>query len=1326
MSTPEKWTCSRCGLASPAGTRYCPRCGEALDPALVAELRWLYAALADLALRIAQGKGTQSIASLHDEYRERYLALRKPPPDTRPETASAPPAAASVPATPATPATPPAEVPLARQATPAATPPPSFSWQAFVADQAIALMAYLGGFLLLIATLTFEVGAWQITSDPRLDNQLKLVIVGLVYVLFGALGVALRRVVRLHTVGRAYLGVFALMTPLVGLAGYLFELRSLGVPVAGMLAVSSFYATVVYLALAGRTHLATYAYLGWTTFLVGALAVVQWAAAPGEWSALALGIVSCVLLVPHLLRRQPVMAEIAGPARHLGVLTSPVAALMTLWLFIGDWAALAQGITFPYVPNALAAAACVLAPLAAGWRLALRAFNRTADSPVQDVVEVLASIAIMVAILSLAIAAGAEVPTLASILASLSVLEMLSALAIGWRVPSRVVLRRAMEGLALAAASVGALTVLFVPAAEWPLLASMAAGMTIACAIAVRERAPRYLLAGAPYLLVACARIGSDLRAAAASGPLAEWLYALRPELLLSASLFAFAALALISVGLVLATLQRTRAYAPPLYLVAFAAALIAAVLLPFGASAGRMHITPHADYQTVVLGLFLVAALAVGARASISLGADLAVGLFGPLLPWPYMLTSDGLAASGVALGLILLSLLVRVAFRSRRAHVLYVVALAAAIVTSVHAAQPGVSTASASWLGISFAAGELLVVSALALVAAVHEESDAATIIPALLAVGAVYLTRDPIAAVALTFAIVAVGAAFALWRGRVWGLASYGAAFLASFLAVPTLGDRVPHGAYWQVGVLLALALLAYLLSLQAREALGTALTTFYGLWAALTFPASHALVAVLGMTIGAAIVATVLRLRLGRTWALALYCLAIGASLVTLARAQPYDAQTVEMLLLAFIAIACVLAAIERTPVAGLVPCVYAIWAVILQPSAHTLLVFALAGAAVGVALGRVAGARWSLPWYLVAAVAGLATGLRSTPETGFEAVALLALALTTYAIAAVESLPDVLPLAFLLGALSLGAAASWAQLLPWQTMLAYSALSYLYFSGRWLWRAIPWLRSRDLHATYRALGGDLGDSLWTALHRDDPRSIGEAVHVAASFVLALGTALVAVVTLDAFSPASPETQAVAIALVAAGGLFAASARLDGWRIGWYAAGELLALAITWEARWFGADNLQFYVVAPASYQLLIGALLSQDKRVRSAVTLSQWASLLGALLLLMPSLYQAFTSGQELLYGLIMILEALVVVLVGVGLRMRVLVLVGAAFVGIGAIRGAMLAISDGAPIAAIIGGAALLLMACATWLSLRNRQEASSRATSEATDPTVR
>ncbi len=276
------------------------------------------------------------------------------------------------------------------------------------------------------------------------------------------------------------------------------------------------------------------------------------------------------------------------------------------------------------------------------------------------------------------------------------------------------------------------------------------------------------------------------------------------------------------------------------------------------------------------------------------AIAADLGVLFFGLLLPWPYALSTDGRADSALALALALLALLVRVVFGRRPALALYAVALAATVVSAIHATLPGVTTASDSHLGIAFAAWELLIVAALAQLAALYEGRAEASIVAGLLALGAVYFTRDALAAVALVFALVATGAAFAFVKGRAWSLAWYGAGALASLLAVPGLRERIPNGAYWQVGVLLALALLAYLLSAQLRAPQGTALATFYGIWAAVAFPEPHALPATLAFTLLVALLAVALRLRVGRDWALALDALAIAASLATLSRVTPYDA------------------------------------------------------------------------------------------------------------------------------------------------------------------------------------------------------------------------------------------------------------------------------------------------------------------------------------------------------------------------------------------------------------------------------------------------
>ena len=195
--------------------------------------------------------------------------------------------------------------------------------------------------------------------------------------------------------------------------------------------------------------------------------------------------------------------------------------------------------------------------------------------------------------------------------------------------------------------------------------------------------------------------------------------------------------------------------------------------------------------------------------------------------------------------------------------------------------------------------------------------------------------------------------------------------------------------------------------------------------------------------------------------------------------------------------------------------------------------------------------------------------------------------------------------------------------------------------------------------------------------------------------------------------DAFSHGAAETQAIVAALLALGGLLALLGLARDVRPALYIAGEMAALAITWEARWLGADNIQAFVLAPGSYQVLIGALLPADRRVPFALRLGQAASVLGALILLVPTLYQSFQPDRDWLYALALAVEALVVTGVGVGTRSRTLVLAGSSFVGLAALRGAVLAVNSGVPVAVVIAIIAIALIGGATWLSLRRRSEPS-------------
>jgi hypothetical protein len=213
-------------------------------------------------------------------------------------------------------------------------------------------------------------------------------------------------------------------------------------------------------------------------------------------------------------------------------------------------------------------------------------------------------------------------------------------------------------------------------------------------------------------------------------------------------------------------------------------------------------------------------------------------------------------------------------------------------------------------------------------------------------------------------------------------------------------------------------------------------------------------------------------------------------------------------------------------------------------------------------------------------------------------------------------------------------------------------------------------------------------------------------------------LAVGAAMVVAVLFapDALAARAPGSQSLALALVSLAGLCWLRALLHRQYWARYVAGGLLALAVSAEARWAGAANVQAFVLAPGSYLVVAGALLSADVRLGRQLRLGRALSLAGAIVLLAPTLAQSFAEDPAWAYALVLALEALLLAGAGVGMRSRTLVLTSSVFVAVAALRGAALAVTSGVPIALVIALLALLLMGGATWLSLRMRHDAGQAA----------
>lgn len=1325
--------CLRCGRLSSPGTIYCPFCGEAVDPALVAELQWLYGALNDLDTRITRGEGDHTITALRDEYRTRYLAVRKAPAsaaaERSPATATAvplwpavPSAAATTPASstqnapvePTTPVAAPVAAP-ARPAMPAAPaipaePRPVFSWQAFLSEQAIAIMMYMGGFLGLVAMLSFEIGGWQ-----SLDLSVKLGAIILVYIAFGILGLVMRRLPRLRTVGGAYLGVFALMTPLLALGIYRFGLQAAGFSGAAMLSLSSAYAAIVYLALAWRTRFATYAYLGWSALILSLLAVVYWVDAPREALIFALAVASIALLLPGIFHRLAIAALLETSATQLAAVTAIAAAAGTLFLWltlsvraIADTPFALTTMAPPHLSSGVyALSAATLALVAVGWSHVARRLTASLEPAIRatqlNVLDWLILAAATQAAIAIAAWAGADRRAMAIVLSALALAEVGVLFMLWRRARERAELRYLVEALALALAIGGCIGATGDSAPNWPLLLALTTGVAVTGGLALFEAAPWWLVAAGAFLsldyhVLLDAIFHQTLTASPPAYQMTFWAIATTGLIL---------ALALPCV--VAPPSSRLSRYILPVYAVALANALYVTVNLfshdPF--------------YATLILGVFVALALAAGWRARNMLAGGLIAGFFGLLLPFPFSIAGGDpafvmdAAIAGLVVGIAALG--VRWLLGRASALPVYLIALWTALVVSLRVLAQQGAFAGWSFLSVSAVSWLLLAFALLATIAILWDNVPWALFIPATFGLAAALATSG-LSGVALTVALVAAGMLLRQLRGRWWwSIAWYIAAFLASLgqIAVFIVESVVLHQAdpYRPVYVALLFALVAYIAGAIERQPWLTAVAPLYVLLAAATTTGDNSFAITVAITFGMVIVGLALRVSVGSRWALAAYLSAILPSLITVIHATPRSSGVIEALLLVFAVTAYGIALVERASVAGIIAAFYAGLAALVQPDAHALLPLALTLVALGIVIGRAGGWRWSWPVYASGFVAAMLTAYLGRHDGEFEVWALLALTVAFYLVAAIEAQADVLILAMALGVFSLAAGIHVLDLPLWLGMLAFVALAWVYTLGQWLWSALPWVRADSGHAWWVAgAAPESGLERWR-----DMRYVGRFIHHAAGLLVGSGVVITALLVTETWLPQTGMAQVQVVALLSLAAQVALSARTIPAHALWYVSGGLLAIAVSWQVRWFGADNIQAFVLAPGSYLLIIGALLPADARLRHPARAGQIASLVGALLLLLPTLAQSFTTAfsENWIYASVLALEALAIAAVGVGTHTRALILLGTGFFGLAAIRGALLAFSSGVPVALIIAALALVLMGSATWLSLRVRQDAS-------------
>jgi hypothetical protein len=993
----------------------------------VTELRFLYRLLLDLDARVSQGQDVFFNETLSDEIYTRYLAERRGPvasPSATEQTGQSTPGGFTPYAYGPPPAT--ATVPLQ----PPAPPARAFSFGEFLADQAIAVMAYLGGFLMLVAALTFEIGAF---APAGLTNGVKLAVLIAVHLLFAVLGFLFRRTERLRTVGGAYLFVFALMVPLVALAAYYFLLEGTISP-TGMLTLSALYAALVYLFLAWRVKFVAYAYMGWVAFAIGMFFLPDWLEVPADWSYSRLAVIALLMLLPTWGRRFAPLAAIAQPGRLVGGITTAFAVLASLGLGLSALTlSLYPGSQINVPSTRILVNAGALLLLALAWSVTTRRIERPQPAGV-DLADAGVAAAIAYLAFSIGVASSLDRLSFAWLLNGVAILEALGALALGRLQPARTGLRRGVYGVAQALATIAALAVAADSAPNWPLIIAVATALAITLLTSFRENAPWWLVVSGLYLFW----LYSALLAAFITPDVQGALATILPELALLSSQFALLTLAIAIAGLALTWVASLRKYAAPILLVAFFYALIISLLVFLNGRVDGAIVRPSAVYQTIILGLFTALALlaghrvgagrpaSAGQRVNAATVANLFAAPFGLLLPIPALThANSGVTASAMAVGVAIVALAIRRFLGRTWAITPYGVALWTTLLAIPQARSSEADLGLYALIGVSLPVALLLVITALATVAALWENTPAAMIAPAAIAWLALFGRIDPLPALVVALAIFAVSAALYQFRGRGWDIPWIVAGALGAFGPLIQIRFAVPGGPYWQVGALLAFGAAVYLLALQRRasapyRATLEPLAALYGVLAALAFPREDGYIPIVVYACVMGLVAAALRLRLSRNWALPLYGVAVFTSALSFAWLPGYDANLIAAIFLIYAAVSVAPVIAERNAVVGVVPALYASGAIIVQSDARLLLPIAVGLTLVGVAMSRWLGRAWAAPWYTAALIASVATAIRGASYPDFNYLALLALALVAYAVALVERSAWLTPLAALYG------------------------------------------------------------------------------------------------------------------------------------------------------------------------------------------------------------------------------------------------------------------------------------------------------------------
>ncbi len=1204
-----------------------------------------------------------------------------------------------------------------------------FSWRSFFADQAITIVALIGAVLLLVGTLNFIVS----TSNILLSFLLAFA----VHAVFGIASAVAYRFPSLRLVARIYSGVFALLVPLVSFAGYnLAQGGIVHLSIPTLIAIAAVYAAIVYCVLAVSQRFVLFGYLGAMSLMVADVAIARdlnldswwW---PGMLMLLALPALVSVprpvgnatlpwawpLAGPLAVLREPIrvfMFLIVAACATVAMITSlysftlngmedslpeirfsilSMALLLFLWagLYLwltrrGKWVlglaclllmcVLAFCYAFDYQPIGYALALTGLAVLYHG-------LNRFASRFLQK----FGSLGLRLDQLTLLLVAS--VPVISS--PSLP-LQLLVKAGLPW----------------LAAGSPGRFTAGWGTVAEYiAVLIGLVLAMSIMLGRAnARETTIRQQNTW-PWLLLL-------------AGALLNWELGLSVLVLDTMPLWFFLGLTLAMLATAVAVRQQFGAtWANPLDVVALGEALVTlslnrnldtiwALLLFFATLSYAMLLYQRRSHWLFLPVVFALSALLI----LILIPRQQVILLMALLLPpiavaahcfMPALQVPSGPGATG------------KLRTTAGWEWPLLVMGLLNGVAVCFFDV---VSSGSAIhyWLAVTFPVSLELGIVALAWYMSAALARVKWWLIIAVAFAAVALLTSTSFWALVVLAPVAAVLAySISRYAGRDWALPFYGVALLAAvMMGVRGYEQQQLFASTW---ALLGFAVLMYVIGVIEDQALFLWIAPLFATWSVVDSavlgdlyrpPTVVLLCAALGAAVGRIrfYLPPLLSTRYNRVfkYALPFYAAAFAAAVLTGIYGtlggvnHPfYGAIPDAMLVYALVAFGVVL--LEKRPGWSWLAAAFAIWGVLLatQVSAYYVAGIGISMGVVGLLVGRLvryprvdvgmssstpapAKFTWSWPWYGAALVAALLLGSWNAlsleqPGAGFIELSLLAFTALALLIMLVERAPELLVFPVGLAAWAIGL----SHREVWQLMIAYSLLCMLTFASQFTWQIVPPATNRLPPAR---------------LHR----------------VLALGGQ--AFVVLAIIAQGGLSADAWPLVYVGAGALFILALLLF-WHgrlqnthafrhYSYYGAGLLLSLVLPWELIAFRQTSLDLLALGPAGYLAVIAPLLMRDEALLEHHRAGQAIAVLGAALLLLPTLWLSF-SDNNLLPTLILAGEAMALLLLGIGTRIRTFVLSGAGLVVVAILHSLFLQ-AFALPLSLTLLG--LILIAIATGLSI--------------------